>query len=32
VPSLADDVVVVQDNAERLCHVDDRLHYLDVGA
>ena len=32
VPGLADDVVVVHGYAERLCHLDDRLRHLDVGA
>jgi len=31
-PGLADDVVVVHGYAERLCHLDDHLRHLDVGA
>jgi hypothetical protein len=32
VPVLADDDVVVDGDAERLRHLDDRLRHLDVGA
>ena len=32
VPGLADDVVVVHGYTEPLCHLDDRLRHLDVGA
>lgn len=32
VPGLADDAVVVHGYAKRLCHLDDRLHHLDVSA
>jgi hypothetical protein len=31
-PLLADDDMVVHGNAERLCHLDDLLGHLDIGA